>query len=108
MPPAAAGQLAPPTRPTAPQAQQLESGTSHVSIVDAKGHAVAMTTSVESAFGNRVMSDGGTGLAGGFLLNNQLTDFSLAPTGADGRPVANRVRPGKRPRSSMTPTLVQG
>ncbi|MFO1225799.1 gamma-glutamyltransferase [Roseateles sp.] len=106
MPPAAAGQPAPQRTAYAPQAQQLESGTSHVSIVDAKGHAVAMTTSVESAFGNRVMSDGGTGLAGGFLLNNQLTDFSLAPTGADGRPVANRVEPGKRPRSSMTPTLV--
>jgi len=90
----------------APQAEQLEAGTSHVSIVDAQGHAVAMTTSVESAFGNRVMSDGGTGLAGGFMLNNQLTDFSLSPIGADGRPVANRVEAGKRPRSSMAPTLV--
>jgi gamma-glutamyltranspeptidase/glutathione hydrolase len=88
------------------QAAQLESGTSHVSIVDASGHAVSMTTSVESAFGNRVMSDGGTGLAGGFFLNNQLTDFSLNPAGADGRPVANRVEAGKRPRSSMAPTLV--
>jgi gamma-glutamyltranspeptidase / glutathione hydrolase len=57
-------------------------------------------------FGSRVMSDGGTGLPGGFLLNNQLTDFSLAPTDAQGRPVANRVQPGKRPRSSMSPTLV--
>lgn len=106
MPPATAGQPAPQRSAFAPQAQQLESGTSHVSIVDAEGHAVAMTTSVESAFGNRVMSDGGTGLGGGFLLNNQLTDFSLAAAGADGRPVANRVEPGKRPRSSMTPTLV--
>ena len=61
---------------------------------------------VESAFGNRVMSDGGHGSRRRLLLNNQLTDFSLAPTGADGRPVANRVEPGKRPRSSMTPTLV--
>jgi gamma-glutamyltranspeptidase/glutathione hydrolase len=52
------------------------------------------------------MSDGGTGLAGGFMLNNQLTDFSLNPTGTDGRPVANRVEAGKRPRSSMAPTLV--
>jgi gamma-glutamyltranspeptidase/glutathione hydrolase len=92
----------------APQAEQLEAGTSHVSIVDAQGHAVAMTTSVESAFGNRVMSDGGTGLAGGFMLNNQLTDFSLSPVGADGKPVANRVEAGKRPRSSMAPTLVFG
>ena len=74
--------------------------------VDAEGRAVAMTTSVESAFGNRVMSDGGTGLAGGFLLNNQLTDLSLQPTGAEGKPVANRVEAGKRPRSSMAPTLV--
>ena len=88
------------------QAEQLESGTSHVSIVDADGHAVSMTTSVESAFGSRVMSDGGTGLAGGFILNNQLTDFSLNPVGSDGKPVANRVEAGKRPRSSMAPTLV--
>ncbi len=105
MPPAVAGQ--PGVRLAfAPQAEQLESGTSHISVVDAQGHAVAMTTSVESAFGNRVMSDGGTGLAGGFMLNNQLTDFSLNPSGADGRPVANRVEAGKRPRSSMAPTLV--
>lgn len=90
----------------APQADQLESGTSHVSVVDAQGRAVAMTTSVESAFGSRVMSDGGTGLAGGFMLNNTLTDFSLNPVGADGKPVANRVEAGKRPRSSMAPTLV--
>jgi gamma-glutamyltranspeptidase/glutathione hydrolase len=65
-----------------------------------------MTTSVEAAFGNRVMSDGGTGLPGGFMLNNELTDFSLNPVGADGKPVANRVEAGKRPRSSMAPTLV--
>jgi gamma-glutamyltranspeptidase/glutathione hydrolase len=52
------------------------------------------------------MSDGGTGLPGGFLLNNQLTDFSLLPADAEGRPIANRVQPGKRPRSSMSPTLV--
>jgi len=75
-------------------------------VVDANGHAVAMTTSVESAFGNRVMSDGGTGLPGGFVLNNELTDFSLNPVGADGKTVANRVEAGKRPRSSMAPTLV--
>lgn len=103
---ATAGQPVRSPQALAPQAQQLESGTSHVSIVDDRGHAVAMTTSVESAFGNRVMSDGGTGLPGGFMLNNQLTDFSLNPVGADGRPVANRVEAGKRPRSSMAPTLV--
>ncbi|PZP36760.1 MAG: gamma-glutamyltransferase [Roseateles depolymerans] len=90
----------------AAQPDQPEHGTSQVSVVDAQGHAVSMTTSVESAFGSRVMSDGGTGLAGGFFLNNQLTDFSFTPRGADGRPVANRVEPGKRPRSSMAPTLV--
>lgn len=85
---------------------QPESGTSHISIVDAQGRAVAMTTTIESAFGARLMVNRGQGLAGGFLLNNQLTDFSFAPASADGLPVANRVQPGKRPRSSMSPTLV--
>ena len=73
--------------------------TSHLSIVDARGDAVAMTTSIEDAFGARLMT------AGGFLLNNQLTDFSFEPA-VGGRPVANRVEPGKRPRSSMAPTIV--
>ncbi len=90
----------------APQPAQPEGGTSHLSIVDGDGRAVAMTTSIEAQFGARLMSDGGTGLAGGFLLNNQLTDFSFTPADAQGRPVANRVQPGKRPRSSMSPTLV--
>ena len=90
----------------APMADQLEYGTSHISIVDAYGNALAMTTTIEDAFGSRMMTDGGTGKAGGFLLNNELTDFSFAPTGADGKPVANRVQPNKRPRSSMAPTLV--
>jgi gamma-glutamyltranspeptidase/glutathione hydrolase len=90
----------------APQPPQWESGTSHISIVDADGRAVAMTTTIEDVFGARIMSDGGTGRPGGFLLNNELTDFSFAPTDADGRPIANRVQPGKRPRSSMSPTLV--
>jgi gamma-glutamyltranspeptidase/glutathione hydrolase len=90
----------------APQPPQAEHGTSHISIVDARGQAVAMTTTIEYAFGAQLMSDGGTGLAGGFLLNNQLTDFSFVPADAQGRPVANRVQPGKRPRSSMSPTLV--
>ncbi len=90
----------------APMPEQPEHGTSHVSIVDAQGNAVAFTTSIEAAFGAHVMADGGTGLAGGHLLNNQMTDFSFTPTDAQGRPVANRVQPGKRPRSSMSPTLV--
>jgi gamma-glutamyltranspeptidase/glutathione hydrolase len=77
----------------------LESaGTSHLSVVDAQGNAVAMTTTVESAFGSRI-------LVQGFLLNNQLTDFSFVPE-EGGKPLANRVEPGKRPRSSMAPTLV--
>jgi gamma-glutamyltranspeptidase/glutathione hydrolase len=73
--------------------------TSHLSIVDARGNAVAMTTSIEDAFGARRMTEGG------YLLNNQLTDFSFEPA-VGGRPVANRVEPGKRPRSSMAPTIV--
>ncbi|CAN5276306.1 gamma-glutamyltransferase [soil metagenome] len=103
---AAAGQPGGAKLGQAAQAEQPEFGTSHISIVDAEGRAVAMTTSIESGFGARIMSDGGTGLAGGFLLNNTMTDFSMAPTGIDGLPVANRAEPGKRPRSSMSPTLV--
>lgn len=72
--------------------------TSHISIVDAGGNAVSMTTTIEDAFGSRQMVDG-------FLLNNQLTDFSFDARDASG-PIANRVQPGKRPRSSMAPTLV--
>ena len=83
----------------APMPEQPEYGTSHISIVDAHGNALAMTTTIEDAFGARQMVKG-------FLLNNELTDFSFAPTGADGQPIANRVQPGKRPRSSMAPTLV--
>ncbi len=90
----------------APQPTQTEFGTSHISIVDPDGHAVAMTTTIEAAFGARILADGGTGLAGGYLLNNELTDFSFQPSDAEGRPIANRVEPGKRPRSSMSPTLV--
>lgn len=74
-------------------------GTSHISIVDGAGNAISMTTSIETAFGSRLW-------AAGFLLNNQLTDFSFRPRAADGRPIANRVEPGKRPRSSMSPTIV--
>jgi gamma-glutamyltranspeptidase/glutathione hydrolase len=72
--------------------------TSHFSIVDAEGNALAMTTSVESVFGSRIW-------VRGFFLNNQLTDFSFVPE-KDGMPVANAVAPRKRPRSSMAPTLV--
>ena len=90
----------------APMPHQPEYGTSHISIMDGFGNAIAMTSTVEDAFGTRQLTDGGTGKAGGFFLNNQLTDFSFAPTDAEGKPIANRVQPGKRPRSSMAPTLV--
>jgi gamma-glutamyltranspeptidase/glutathione hydrolase len=72
--------------------------TTHLSVVDAEGNAVALTASIEAAFGNRQM-------VRGFLLNNELTDFSWEPE-EQGRPVANRVEGGKRPRSSMAPTMV--
>lgn len=72
--------------------------TSHVSIADAAGNMVSLTTTIENAFGSRLM-------VRGFLLNNELTDFSFVPEFA-GKPVANRVEPGKRPRSSMSPTIV--
>jgi gamma-glutamyltranspeptidase/glutathione hydrolase len=91
----------------APDLSPPRPATSHLSVVDAWGHAVAMTTSIEAAFGSHIF-------VRGFLLNNQLTDFSFAPSAlgpdgrvaADGPPVANRVQPGKRPLSSMAPTLV--
>ena len=73
--------------------------TTHVSIVDSFGNALSMTSTIENAFGARLM-------AGGFLLNNELTDFSFR-SHVDGVPVANRVAPGKRPRSSMAPTIVR-
>jgi len=78
--------------------ESLREATSHVSAVDGFGNAVSMTTSIENQFGARLM-------VRGFLLNNQLTDFSFAPS-EGGRPIANRVQPGKRPRSSMAPVLV--
>ena len=90
----------------APMTAQPEYGTSQISIVDAQGHALAMTTTIEDAFGSRQMVNRGLGLAGGFLLNNQLTDFSFSPSGANGQAIANRVEPLKRPRSSMSPMLV--
>ncbi|MCB1430310.1 MAG: gamma-glutamyltransferase, partial [Nitratireductor sp.] len=72
--------------------------TSHFSIVDAEGNVLSMTTTIENGFGSRLM-------VRGFLLNNELTDFSFVPE-RDGKPVANRVEAGKRPRSSMAPTIV--
>ena len=73
--------------------------TSHISIVDKYGNTLAMTTTIEDGFGSRLMT------RGGFLLNNELTDFSFVPTD-HGKPVANRVEGGKRPRSAMSPTIV--
>jgi gamma-glutamyltranspeptidase/glutathione hydrolase len=89
-----------------PMADQPERGTSHISIADAHGNTLAMTTTIEDGWGARLMVSARNDLSGGFLLNNELTDFSFAPRDAQGRPIANRVQPGKRPRSSMSPTLV--
>ncbi len=74
-------------------------GTSHFSILDSYGNVVSMTTTVEAGFGSQRM-------AAGMMLNNQLTDFSFVSIDSEGRKVANRVQPGKRPRSSMSPTIV--
>jgi gamma-glutamyltranspeptidase/glutathione hydrolase len=103
---APAGQPGGKTTSFAPMPPQTEYGTSHISVVDAQGRAVAMTTTIEAAFGSRRMVTTDPTRPGGFLLNNELTDFSLSPADAQGRPIANRVEPGKRPRSSMSPTLV--
>ncbi len=78
-----------------------KSGTSHTSIVDDEGNAFSLTSSIEGAFGARSM-------VRGFLLNNQLTDFSFLPQDGEGRAVANRVEGGKRPLSAMDPTIVLG
>ena len=85
-------------RRLAPGDEATGVSTTHLSVIDGDGNAVSMTSSIESAFGSRLM-------VRGFLLNNELTDFSFRPE-RDGAPVANRVEPGKRPRSSMAPTLV--
>ena len=103
---APAGQAAGSPSAFAPMPTQPEYGTSHISVVDAQGRAVAMTTTIEAAFGSRRMVTTDPSRPGGFLLNNELTDFSFAPRDAQGRLVANRVQPNKRPRSSMSPTLV--
>jgi len=81
-----------------PDLQPEREGTSHFSIVDQFGNIISMTTTIETGFGSRVMTNG-------FLLNNELTDFSFKDV-KDGKPVANRVEGGKRPRSSMSPTMV--
>lgn len=81
-----------------PDTQLERPGTSHFVIKDMYGDMISMTTTIETGFGSRVMTNG-------FLLNNELTDFSRAPM-ADGKPIANRVEGGKRPRSSMSPTIV--
>ena len=73
--------------------------TSHISVVDGAGNALSMTTTIENGFGSRLF-------VRGFLLNNELTDFSFE-THEDGYPIANRIEPGKRPRSSMAPTIVR-
>ncbi|WP_324748987.1 gamma-glutamyltransferase [Sphingomonas sp. LY54] len=73
-------------------------GTTHFAAVDKDGNVANMTSTIEDAFGSQLV-------AGGFFLNNELTDFSMVPE-KDGAPVANRVEPGKRPRSSMSPTIV--
>ena len=73
--------------------------TSHISIVDAQGNVVSMTTTIENGFGSKIFVEG-------FLLNNELTDFSFAYEADDGTKIANRVEPGKRPRSSMGPMIV--
>ena len=81
----------------APDAGAMEAGTSHLSVLDRHGNVVSMTMTVEAGFGSHLM-------VRGFLLNNELTDFSFAKE-KDGMPVANRVEPGKRPRSSMAPVI---
>jgi gamma-glutamyltranspeptidase/glutathione hydrolase len=97
-PPPAAG--TPPGAPVAARdATREPAGTSHFIVGDAAGNVVSMTTTVESLFGSGRMVDG-------FFLNNQMTDFSFRPRDAQGRPVANAVAPGKRPRSSMAPAIL--
>jgi len=86
-------------KPAGVDATQEAPGTSQISIIDGAGNAVSMTTTIESAFGSHLW-------VAGFLLNNELTDFSFRPIDDAGNAVANAVGPGKRPRSSMAPTLV--
>ena len=97
-PPPEAGRPEPARQPGADNTLE-PTGTSHFIIRDAQGNVVSMTTTVESIFGTGRMVDG-------FFLNNQMTDFSFSPVDAHGRPAANAVAPGKRPRSSMVPTIL--
>jgi gamma-glutamyltranspeptidase/glutathione hydrolase len=83
----------------APAAPQPEHGTSHFVAVDRAGNVVSYTSTIESSFGSGLVVNG-------YYLNNELTDFAFDPVGKDGTPVANRVEGGKRPRSSMAPTIV--
>lgn len=91
------------TPPGAPRMAEgshlVEQGTSHFAATDRWGGVATLTSTIESVFGSGLVT-------GGYYLNNELTDFSLNPVGKDGRPVANRVEGGKRPRSSMSPTVV--
>jgi len=97
-PPPAAG--VPAAAPVNANDHTLEpTGTSHFIVRDADGNVVSMTTTVESIFGTGRMVDG-------FFLNNQLTDFSFSPVDSEGRPAANAIAPGKRPRSSMVPSIL--
>lgn len=80
------------------QSNQIEDGTTHIVAIDKNGNAISMTSTIESAFGSKLM-------VGGFLLNNEMTDFSFEPV-IDGKPVANAIEAGKRPRSSMAPIIV--
>ncbi|WP_207774816.1 gamma-glutamyltransferase, partial [Sphingosinicella sp. YJ22] len=93
----------PGTPPGAPapaaDATREPAGTTHFIVGDAQGNVVSMTATVESLFGSGRMVDG-------FFLNNEMTDFSFTPRDAQGRPAANAVAPGKRPRSSMTPAII--
>src|SRR5690606_30660929 len=75
-----------------------DTGTSHLSVVDADGNAVSFTTTIEGAFGSGVFAEG-------FLLNNQLTDFSFRAVDAEGRPIAHRLEANKRPRSTISPIV---
>ncbi len=99
-----AGDPADPSLKIAAFPEAPESGTSHISVIDRLGNAVAMTTTIESVFGSKLMVS--TGEPGGFVLNNQLTDFGFVATDRTGRPLVNRIEPGKRSRSSMSPTLI--
>ncbi len=96
---ATAGTLATST-PQGVHGPSAENGTTQITVVDGQGNVVSMTTTIESGFGAFHMT------RGGFLLNNQLTDFSASPVDSTGAPIANRVAAGKRPRSSMAPTLM--